>query len=143
MCYFNYDIIKDYIQSCFPRHVARSNPEASRALLDWNFSGTSWDFFQKRSTSTIRKFTKKDHKRNPEKFTDFFLCAWPPPDGCLRRIISKNFHSKKTIPAGNYMFKVNSKDTRTRSEICSEFTIKTPERRNSRQLTLNMFHTLF
>ena len=28
--------------------------------------------------------------------------------------------------AGNYMFKVNYKNTRTRYEICSKLTIKTP-----------------
>ena len=33
---------------------------------------------------------------------------------------------------GNYVFKVNNKDTRTRSEICSNFTIKTPESRHWR-----------
>ena len=31
-------------------------------------------------------------------------------------------------PTGNYMFKVNNKNTRTRGEICSKLTIKTPER---------------
>ena len=34
-----------------------------------------------------------------------------------------------TIPAGNYMFKVNNRNTRTRCEICSRLTLKTPERR--------------
>ena len=33
-------------------------------------------------------------------------------------------------PAGNYMFKVNHRNTRTRCEICSKLTIKTPERRH-------------
>ena len=32
-------------------------------------------------------------------------------------------------PAGNYMFKVDNKNTRTRCEICSKLTIKTPEQR--------------
>ena len=32
-------------------------------------------------------------------------------------------------PAGNYMFKVNNKNTRKRCEICSKLTIKTPEQR--------------
>ena len=36
-------------------------------------------------------------------------------------------------PAGNYMFKVNNRNTRTRCEICSKLT----------NLTLNIFHTLF
>ena len=33
------------------------------------------------------------------------------------------------IPVGNYMFKVNNRNTITRCEICSKLTIKTPERR--------------
>ena len=32
-------------------------------------------------------------------------------------------------PAGNYMFNVNNRNTRTRSEICSKLTIKIPEQR--------------
>ena len=31
-------------------------------------------------------------------------------------------------PAGNYLFEVNNRNTRTRCEICSKLTIKTPER---------------
>ena len=33
------------------------------------------------------------------------------------------------IPARNYIFKVNNRNARQRSEICSKLTIKTPERR--------------
>ena len=33
------------------------------------------------------------------------------------------------ILVGNYIFKVNSRNTRTRCEICSKLKIKTPERR--------------
>ena len=33
-------------------------------------------------------------------------------------------------PAGNYMFKINNRNTRTRCEICLNLTIKTPERRH-------------
>ena len=36
---------------------------------------------------------------------------------------------EKTFPAGNYMFKVNNRNTRTRCEIYSKLTIKIPERR--------------
>ena len=50
--------------------------------------------------------------------------------------------------AGDYMFKVNNRNTRTRCKICSKSTVKNPERRHWRvlvslMLTLNMFHTLF
>ena len=33
-------------------------------------------------------------------------------------------------PAGIYLLKVNNRNTRTRCEICSKLTIKTPERRH-------------
>ena len=35
-----------------------------------------------------------------------------------------------SYPAGNYMFKVNNRNTRTRCEICSKLTINIPERRH-------------
>ena len=36
--------------------------------------------------------------------------------------------SGQTAPVGIYMFKVNNRNTRTRCEICSKLTIKTPGR---------------
>ena len=35
--------------------------------------------------------------------------------------------SISVFPVGNYMFKVNNRNTRTRCEICSKLTIKSPE----------------
>ena len=35
-----------------------------------------------------------------------------------------------SIPAGNCMFKVNDRNTRTRCEICPKLTINIPERRH-------------
>ena len=40
------------------------------------------------------------------------------------------------IPDGNYMFKVNNRNTRARCEICSKLTIKIPERRHWTHFTL-------
>ena len=37
------------------------------------------------------------------------------------------------LPAGNYMFKVNNRNTSTRCEICSKLTITTPEQRQWRR----------
>ena len=34
-----------------------------------------------------------------------------------------------TFPVGIYLLKINNRNTRTRCEICSKLTIKTPERR--------------
>ena len=39
----------------------------------------------------------------------------------------------KVYPAGIYLLKVNNRKTRTRCEICSKLTIKTPERRHWRR----------
>ena len=38
----------------------------------------------------------------------------------------RNKDSTRTYPAGNYIFKVNNRNTRARCEICSKLMIKTP-----------------
>ena len=48
-------------------------------------------------------------------------------------------------PVGIYLFKVNNRNNRTRSEICSKLTIKTPERhywRRSGVFIINFEHIL-
>ena len=40
------------------------------------------------------------------------------------------------LPAGNYMFKVNNRNTSTRCEIYSKLTIKTAERRQWRRFAV-------
>ena len=40
---------------------------------------------------------------------------------------------KQLSPAGNYMFKVNNRNTRTRYEICLKLIVKTPEWRHWRR----------
>ena len=44
------------------------------------------------------------------------------------------------FPAGNYKFKVNSRNTRTRCEIFSKLTIKTVDRRRSGVFIVNFEH---
>ena len=41
--------------------------------------------------------------------------------------IVHNYQPLSTFPAGIYLLKVNNSNTRTRCEICSKLTIKTPE----------------
>ena len=43
------------------------------------------------------------------------------------------FYYNTSIPVGIYLLKVNNRNTRTRREICSKLTIKTPERRHWRR----------
>ena len=51
----------------------------------------------------------------------------------LRSVIYDKLHSVykglSWFPVGIYLLKVNNRNTRTRSEICSKLTIKTPKRR--------------
>ena len=42
--------------------------------------------------------------------------------------LEANCYTLIPYPAGNYMFKVNNRNTKTKCEICSKLTIKTPER---------------
>ena len=51
------------------------------------------------------------------------------------------------IPAGNYMFKVNNRNTRARCEVCSKLIIKISGRRHWRRsgvfiVNLEQFHAL-
>ena len=42
------------------------------------------------------------------------------------------------VPAGIYLLKFNDKKTRTRCEICSKLTIKTPEQRHWRRFGVSI-----
>ena len=68
---------------------------------------------------------------------DVFIVNFEHINHCIQLITYYYKHSlpfeilgESMIPAGIYLFKVNSRDTRTRCKICSELTIKTLERRN-------------
>ena len=50
--------------------------------------------------------------------------------GCISNFVSR--FNLEHNPADNYMFKVNNRNTRTKSEICSKLTIKIPEQRQWR-----------
>ena len=55
----------------------------------------------------------------------------PPSTGLLGFKAKPSVHgSAYGTGAGNYLFKVNNRNTRTRCEICSKLTIKTTERRH-------------
>ena len=66
-----------------------------------------------------------------------------------REILKWNELNYSLCSTSNYMFKVNNRNTRTRCELCSKLTIKTPQNDAigvvlvSLLLTLNVFHSLF
>ena len=47
----------------------------------------------------------------------------------MEEIALKSIKATCKDPVGIYMFKVNNGNTKTRCEVCSDLTIKTPERR--------------
>ena len=47
----------------------------------------------------------------------------------IRVQTDQEFEQNEINPTGIYLLKVNNRNTRTRCEICSKLTIKTPERR--------------
>ena len=49
----------------------------------------------------------------------------------INRLNSLNSEAvlKMIFPAGNYLFKVNNRNARARCELCSNLTLKIPERR--------------
>ena len=48
---------------------------------------------------------------------------------CKKNQTDSNVRATRRYPVGIYLFKVNNRNTRTRCEICSELTTKTPEQR--------------
>ena len=56
----------------------------------------------------------------------------------MNACISWNFISVSSIPAGIYLLKVSNRNTRTRCEIFSKFTVKAPGRRQRRQCQLEL-----
>ena len=70
------------------------------------------------------------HRNHSIDLPGFYIRATSPLNGLnrcseniLRAINGPN-------PVGIYLLKVNNRDTKTRCEICSKLTIKTPERRH-------------
>ena len=51
---------------------------------------------------------------------------------CQRKLLRVFFKKDSGIPVGIQLLKVNKRNTRTRCEIYSKLTIKTPERRHWR-----------
>ena len=74
----------------------------------------------------VPRKTRKHFQAPLQKFTQ-------TTKPCLRLHEQPSHLNKKedlarSFPAGIYLLKINNKNTRTRREICSKLTIKTPER---------------
>ena len=78
--------------------------------------------------------TKKDYCVFYDYSKVFRKCPFYQSSSMSKAVAIHLLEKKRRIhislyQAGNFVFKVNSRNTRKRCEICSELTIKTPERR--------------
>ena len=88
----------------------------------------------KKSISTKKSISGQCYISSPLKtwenfgFSDVFrgYKKHSPEMGQICQICSK----LKIVPVGIYLLKANDRNTRTRSEICSKLTLKTPKRRH-------------
>ena len=84
--------------------------------------------FLKRIDARLRKSSKRE--RIVKRIGNQFEKNLKPI--CDTKRENRIRHTAGTLvlfPAGNYMFKVNNRNTRARCEICSKLTINIPERR--------------
>ena len=81
----------------------------------------------------------QEHKSSVTQsiFIFTFILFWPKDHRKYRNGVCSQISAECTIPIGNYMFKVNNKNTRTSCEIGSKITIKKPERRQWRRSVVN------
>ena len=78
-----------------------------------------------------REFCKFFKNTSGGCFCNYFnLLTFHQPQHLCDVIMSMTIYG---VRAGNYIFKVNNRNTRTRCEICSKLTIKIPKRRHWRR----------
>ena len=80
----------------------------------------------------------------------FYITGWEQElirKDSITGVFLKFYHKPKRsscfrlfYPDNIYLFKVNNRNTRKRCEICSELTIKTPERRQWRRFAVFIFN---
>ena len=64
-----------------------------------------------------------------DSFEDIISCLEKTADDLFKWFTNNGMKANAHNPFGIYMFKVNNRNTRTRCEIYSKLTIKTPEQR--------------
>ena len=79
-------------------------------------------------SQTILSSSQTNRKRNILKVICFFKIFFDISGIAQNLCCRLNFILRAANPVGNYMFKVNNINNRTRCEICLNITIKTPER---------------
>ena len=145
----------------------------SQCIIFWNFSSFSehLDYKTLLNGYILGKVFKNGRSKNcgrqPLKNFNYMVCLSRPYHfiffkGWLPQILLDPFLStlphlsnletlvtftKHFDPVGNYTFKVNNRNTRTRSEVCSKVNNKdtrtTPLAPSSLFLNLNIFYTFF
>ena len=90
--------------------------------IEWNFKS-----LEKLISVNPAGVVKKCHV--PEIRAVIFYLNWA--FAFARQTVTRACSLFQSIQAGNYLFKVSNRSTRTRCEVCSKLTIKIPEQRHS------------
>ena len=123
----NTPLSKLYIGPCHTSGMERfcKNSSSNKWIVIWDkvYFGKFWNWPSE--TRAITKFSKITRVIYPRNLTNQTCCYW---------FITKNL----------YLVKFNNRNTRKRGEICSKLTIKTPERRHWRRVSvfINFEHIL-
>ena len=95
------------------------------------------DFFKLAVKTFRHKFFQSYRNQSIDlqcKSVDRWMYDGKIPFNEFKAIVSvvsiRNSEKIITYPAGIYLLKINNRNTRTRCEICSKLTVKTPERRH-------------
>ena len=84
----------------------------------------TWHLYMKtkhNKNNSFDSFQAKNNKKSFQQITKHYFIE-----------LFRAFHGQisRNCPVGNHMLKVDNRNTRTRREICSKLTIKTPEQRH-------------
>ena len=140
--------IQFFINPLTPQNGQRHSNNSSAVVSElfesvWPFCGVcayraNFQVLIHQSTSTYEMLLlKNDEPLRRKRITEWQVLKWFLSKLILNlnnsyivfRYLPKWTLVFARIPAGNYMFKVHSKNSRTKFEICSKLTIKIPERR--------------
>ena len=87
---------------------------------------------QKKDSHWLNWFWNNTNLSFLKRYQSIWLSIFSKPDKSMRLLLLLP-GKIRVSPAGNYMFKVNNRNTRTRYEICSKLSIKISERHQWRR----------
>ena len=142
-----------YKKAVHKNNIHRETPVLETLLLkiDSNtgvFVQLLWYFQEHQKQSPISLLLKNVLEKLRKSTCDFVFFGKFVGPHHGKQLWKIAFHCLKSVricsffPTGIYLLKVNNRNTRTRCEICLKLTIKTPERRQWRVVTISKWSSI-